>query len=284
VHPVAHQGKGTLLVIGGHEDKTGDKVILREFVRLAGSGTLVVATLASKNAGAELWENYRRVFTELGVKQIRHLDVESREETRDATRMDMIAQADAIFFTGGDQLQLTSQLGGTPLCDRIQAFYYERGGVIAGTSAGASVMCETMLVSGNGDESHKIGDTLRMAPGLGFVKDMIIDQHFAERGRIGRLLAAVAQNPRILGVGIDEDTAILVEKGKCFQVLGSGAVYVIDGRSVTETNISQTNSDHTLSIFDVQLHLLSQGDTFDLRARQATRHSAETETAHERAE
>jgi cyanophycinase len=284
VRPVAHRGKGTLLIIGGHEDKKGDKVILREFVRLARSGTLVVATLASKNAGAELWENYQEVFTELGVKQSMHLNVGSREDAREITRMDMIEQADALFFTGGDQLQLTSQLGGTLLCDRIQTFYYERGGVIAGTSAGASVMCETMLVSGNGKESHKIGDTLRMAPGLGFVKDMIIDQHFAERGRIGRLLAAVAQNPRILGVGVDEDTAILVEGEECFRVLGSGAVYVVDGRSVTETNISQTNSDHTLSIFDVQLHLLSQGDTFDLRARQATRHSAETETAHERAE
>jgi cyanophycinase len=281
VRPVAHRGKGTLLIIGGHEDKTGDKIILREFVRLARSGTLVVATLASKNAGAELWENYRRVFTEFGVKQSMHLDVESREDARDTTRMDMIEQADAIFFTGGDQLQLTSQLGGTPLCEHIQAFYYERGGLIAGTSAGASVMCETMLVSGKGDESHKVGDTLRMAPGLGFVKDMIIDQHFAERGRIGRLLAAVAQNPRILGVGIDEDTAILVEGEECFQVLGSGAVYVVDGRNVTETNISQTNSDRTLSIFDVQLHLLSQGDTFDLRARQPTHHSVETETAHE---
>jgi cyanophycinase len=111
VRPVAHRGKGTLLIIGGHEDKTGDKIILREFVRLARSGTLVVATLASKNAGAELWENYRRVFTEFGVKQSMHLDVESREDARDTTRMDMIEQADAIFFTGGDQLQLTSQLG-----------------------------------------------------------------------------------------------------------------------------------------------------------------------------
>jgi cyanophycinase len=127
-----------------------------------------------------------------------------------------VEQAGAIFFTGGDQLQLTSQLGGTPHCDHIQAFYYQRGGVIAGTSAGASVICETMLVSGNGEDSLKIGDTLRMAPGLGFVKDMIIDQHFAERGRIGRLLTAVAQNPRLLGVGIDEDMAILVEGEGCF--------------------------------------------------------------------
>ena len=115
------------------------------------------------------------------------------------------------------------------------------------------------------------------------MKDIIIDPHFAERRRIGRLLAAVARSPRILGIGIDEDTAISLGREECFQVLGSGAVYVIDGRSVTETNISQANSAHTLSIFDVQLHLLSQGDTFDLRARQATRHSAEAETAHERA-
>ena len=137
-------------------------------------------------------------------------------------------------------------------------------------------MCETMLVSGNGDESHKIGDTLRMAPGLGFVKDMIIDQHFAERGRIGRLLAAVTQNPRLLGVGIDEDTAILIEGEKEFRVLGSGAVYVIDGRGVTETNISERDAEHTLSIYDARLHLLSQGGTFDLKSRRPTYHAAET--------
>jgi cyanophycinase len=274
--PGTRRGKGTLLIVGGHEDKKGDKLILCELVRLSSSAPLVVATLASRDAAAELWENYRRIFTDLGAEQIAHLDIESRGEAGNAARLEVVARAGAIFFTGGDQLQLTSQLGGTPLCDHIQAFYYERGGVIAGTSAGASVMCETMLVSGNGDETHKIGDTLRMAPGLGFVKDMIIDQHFAERGRIGRLLAAVAQNPRLLGVGIDEDTAIVIEGEESFRVLGSGAVYVIDGRGVSETNISEKDPQCTLSIFDVRLHLLSQGSTFDLKSRRPTYHAAET--------
>jgi cyanophycinase len=275
-HSARRHGEGTLLIVGGHEDKTDGKVILSEFVRLLRQGVLVVATLASRDAAGELWETYRRIFTDLGAKQISHLDIEGREEASDAARLEMIEQAGAIFFTGGDQLQLTSQLGGTPLCDHIQASYYERGGVIAGTSAGASVMCDTMLVSGKGDESHKIGDSLRMAPGLGFLKDMIIDQHFAERGRVGRLLAAVAQNPRLLGVGIDEDTAIVVEGEEGFRVLGSGAVYVIDGRGVSETNISERDSDRTLSIFDARLHLLSQGSTFDLKSRRPRYHAAET--------
>jgi cyanophycinase len=132
-------------------------------------------------------------------------------------------------------------------------------------------MSDTMLVSGEADSSHRVGANLLMAPGLGYIKDVIIDQHFAERGRIGRLLGAVAQNPRLLGIGIDENTAIVVEKENSVRVLGDGAVYIVDGRQVTCTNMTDEDKDRTLSIFNVRLHLLSQGDEFDLWTREPIR-------------
>lgn len=172
------------------------------------------------------------------------------------------------MFTGGDQLKITSQLGDTAFYDRLMAIY-EKGGVVAGTSAGASAMCETMLVRGTGSETHRIGD-LHMAPGLGLLKDVIIDQHFAERGRMGRLLGAVAQNPRVLGIGIDEDTAIVVENEDRFRVIGSGGVSILDAGNMTHSNIADEETDRALSIFGVHLHVLSHGDAFDLRRRKPT--------------
>ena len=141
---------------------------------------------------------------------------------------------------------------------------------MGGTSAGASVMSETMLVSGAGGESHKVGGALFMAPGLGLAKDMIIDQHFAQRGRIGRLLGAVAQNPGVLGIGIDEDTAIVVDDGQ-FSVIGSGAVYVVDGKDVTDTNISEAESEEVMCIFNVKLHVLGRNSFFDLASHRPSR-------------
>jgi cyanophycinase len=265
--------KGTLVIIGGHEDKEGDKLILRLIAERVGSGKLVVATVASQKPD-ENYEEYEPIFRGLGVKHLAHLHVESREEAKTEQKVKIVRDADAIFFTGGDQLKLTSQLGDTPIYERLRHLYMS-GGTIAGTSAGASVVCETMLVSGGGAESPKVESSLRMAPGFGLIPGVIIDQHFAERGRIGRLLGAVAQNPRILGIGIDEDTAIVCEPGNCFRVLGSGAVCVLDGQDVTYTNLNDEESDRVLSVFGVRIHQLSMGDEFDLATRVATSHPAE---------
>jgi cyanophycinase len=258
--------RGTLIIIGGHEEKDGDALILRAVAEHVGGGKLLVATLASEEPEA-MFRDYRRCFTRLGVKRVEHLDVSDRETLLRKPPLQLLEGASVIFFTGGGQLRITTHFGGTQLCERIQQFYQE-GGTIAGTSAGASVMSDTMLVSGDGETSHRIGSNLLMAPGLGYFKDVIIDQHFAERGRIGRLLGAVAQNPRLLGIGLDENTAIIVEQEKRFKVLGAGAAYVVDGRGVTCTNITEEERDRTLSIFNVRLHLLSQGDGFDLLTRQ----------------
>jgi len=254
---------GTLIIIGGHEDKEGDRVILKEVARRVGKGRLVVASVAShKPAG--YFEDYQKAFAELGVTDTSDLYIEERSEAATEEKLSAFEGATGVFFTGGDQLRITSQIGDTPIEQRVQDIY-AAGGVICGTSAGASAMCETMMVKGHGSESYRVGD-LRMAPGLGLIRSVIIDQHFAERGRMGRLLGAVAQNPRVLGIGIDEDTAIVVE-GEQFTVIGSGAVYVVDGAGVTHSNIAEAQVDAVLSIHDVCLHVLSTGERFDLKAR-----------------
>jgi cyanophycinase len=261
----APRPQGTLFIIGGREDKLNDRVILRTLAERIGDGKLVVTTVASEHH-EELWEEYEQVFRHLGIKHIAHLTITHREEPADNKHLELLQDVQAVFFTGGDQLKITTKLGGTPLIERIEQIF-RNGGIVAGTSAGASVMSATMLV-GHNDKSHKIGAALLLAPGLGFVKDIIIDQHFSERGRIGRLLGAVAQNPRMLGVGIDENTAIIVEAGKYFRVLGSGAVYVLDGHDQTYTNMSEAASDQILSVFNLRLHVLSQDDRFNLLHRE----------------
>ncbi len=274
--PAVRRGsaRGSLIIIGGHEEKEGEALILRAVAERSQGGKLVVATLASKEPEA-MFKDYRRAFGALGIKHIEHLDIPSREEALRNPPVEILEGARVVFFTGGGQLRITTQFGGTALCEQIQEFY-QQGGTIAGTSAGASVMSDTMLVSGDGDASHRVGGKLLMAPGLGYLKDVIIDQHFAERGRIGRLLGAVAQNPRLLGIGLDEDTAIIVEQEKRFRVLGSGGAYVVDGRGMTCTNLTEEDDDRTASIFNVKLHLLSQGDHFDLVTREPQKGSAES--------
>jgi cyanophycinase len=265
--------KGALIIIGGHEDKKHEKLILRAVADRVGSGKLVVATVASERP-TELFNDYEPIFRNLGVRHVHHLNVESREEAKSEAKVRILDGADAVFFTGGDQLKLTSQLGDSPTYERLREIFFE-GGLIAGTSAGASVMCETMMVAGDGNGSNRIGGHLRMAPGFGFMPGVIIDQHFAERGRIGRLVGAVAQNPRILGIGIDEDTAIVAGPKARFRVLGSGAVYVVDGQDVSYTNLSDEETDRTLSVYGIRLHVLSMGDEFDLTRRVAKSHPAQ---------
>src|SRR3954463_4805492 len=171
-----HRPRGRLLIIGGHEDKKDDKLILRRLVQLAGSGKLVVATVASTEA-KESGEEYEAVFRGLGAPHVFHLDVESRADADSVRALKTLEGATAVFFTGGDQLRITSMIGDTPTYSRIFEIFLN-GGVIAGTSAGASVMSETMMVSGDGEASHRIDANLRLAPGFGFAKDMVIDQHF----------------------------------------------------------------------------------------------------------
>jgi|GEM_PF-246339 len=265
---------GRLIIIGGHEDRENDRLILRQVTDCAKRGRVVVCTVAS-DVPHELWETYERAFRELGCSDVVHLDIERRADLLLDPPLHLLEGADAFFFTGGGQLKITTRFAGTRLCAAVEEFY-RNGGTVAGTSAGAAAMSETMLVTGPSRESHKIGESLQMAPGLGFLRDVIVDQHFAERGRIGRLLGAVAQNPRFIGMGIDEDTAVIVEREESLTVIGAGAVYIADAEDATYTNVAEEEERRALSLFNVRLHVLSQGDSYDLRTRQPSHQFART--------
>ena len=257
--------KGCLIVIGGHEDRNpeSERTILKEVSRHVRGGKLVLATVASHRPEG-YFDDYDKAFADLDVGELVELYVEDRNEAGDREKLSVLDDAAAIFFSGGDQLRITSQIGDTGIEAKVRALF-ARGGLVAGTSAGASVMSDTMLVKGTSSETHRIGD-LHMAPGMGLIRNVIIDQHFAERGRFGRLIGAVAHNPRVLGLGIDEDTAAVIEDD-CFTVIGSGAVYVVDGTGVTHSNLAEASPDRVLSMHDVRVHVLGTGDRFDLRAR-----------------
>ena len=254
---------GNLIIIGGAEDKEGDKEILKRVAKYIDSEKekLVIATIATEYP-EKSYKKYKKVFEGLGIINIDNLDISRREDAFKLENVEIINNANLLYFTGGDQLRITSMIGGTLVYDAIKELC-NRGGLIAGTSAGASVMSDTMIVQGEDDESpHKC--TLKMSPGLGLVKNIIIDQHFAQRGRIGRLLTAIAENPEVLGIGIDEDTAILVSDKGTAEVIGSGAVYFIDGSSIDYSNVSEQYSEEVLSIFNVKLHVLKEGNKFNL--------------------
>jgi len=254
---------GPLIAIGGHEDKEGERAILKAVVERLDGGRLVVAAVASQDP-QPYFEAYRAAFSALGVSDVAELYLDNRAQARDEALRALIADASGLFFTGGDQLRIASQIGDTPLEAEIHRLH-ARGGVIAGTSAGASMQSEVMLVYGSGQETHRIGDG-QMAPGLNLIPGVIIDQHFAERGRIGRLLGAVAHNPRLLGIGIDEDSAIVVD-GTALTVIGSGGVTIVDAGGASRSNIAEARRDSVLSIHDVVMHVLAAGDRFDLQSR-----------------
>jgi cyanophycinase len=257
--------RGTLIIIGGHEDRDpkSDRKILREVAQRIHGGKLVLATVASHKPEG-YFDDYNKAFADLDVGELVELYVEDRTEAGDCDKLSVMDDAAGIFFSGGDQLRITSQIGDTGIEAKVRTLF-ERGGLVAGTSAGAAAMSETMLVKGSSGESHRIGD-LHMSPGLGLIRDVIIDQHFAERGRFGRLLGAVAHNPRVLGLGIDEDTAVVVE-GDTLGVIGNGAVYVVDGQHVTHSNVAEARPERVLSMHDVRVHVLGTGDRFDLKER-----------------
>jgi cyanophycinase len=263
------QRSGPLLVIGGAEDKTGEQLILKEFVRLAGGedAWIVVMTVASGHPH-EMCQGYTEVFQKLmghpGPGRVQCIHVESREEAQACQRLDALEQATGVFFTGGDQFRITSLLGGTKI-DALLHARHEDGLVLAGTSAGASMMSSTMIIEGDAFATTLVG-MVRLGPGMEFLPGVLIDQHFAQRGRINRLLSAIAEYPHHLGIGIDEDTALLI-KGQDIEVIGAGSVTVIDAADVTDTNVDNQDRRGHLAICNVKLHILTPGYGFNLRDR-----------------
>lgn len=258
--------RGALVIIGGAEDKDGPAVILRRFLELAGGkrARIAVITTATEEPDS-VGQDYERIFLRLGAERVMHLDISTRRSAISTSHCQMLSEMSGLFFTGGDQVRITSILGGTPVEEAIRA-RLNQGVVIAGTSAGASAMSDTMIVGGNGEDAPK-QDTVRMAPGLSLLRGVAIDQHFAQRGRINRLLSVVAQHPYVLGLGIDEDTAVIITGGRYLEVVGSSMVTVIDGRGMTFSNVSESQPDQPLALFDVKVHTVPAGHGYDLQER-----------------
>ncbi len=259
--------RGKLIIIGGAEDKRTDMKILKIVHKIAGgdkSNIAIVTTAADNQDIAE--KEYCELFKRLGAKSVYGIKIVSREQADDVNNINGIARADCIFFVGGDQLRISSILGGTNVHNAIMKSLNE-GNTIAGTSAGASMMSQVMVTEGLDDDAPR-KCTLKMAPGMGMLKGVIIDQHFNQRGRIGRLLAAVAQNPSIIGLGIDENTAAIVDENLELRVAGSGVVTVVDGRDISFTNISEQYPNEPLAITNVKIHVLPEGYGFNISTKE----------------
>jgi cyanophycinase len=260
------QHPGPLVIIGGAEDREGNCKILREFVRRAGgvNARVVVLTVAISDRPEEVGDDYRRVFQRLGAKTVHVIHTTSPDEGDRSGVLKIMAMATGVFFTGGDQARIIRLLKGTLLEAAIHKRHAE-GIVVGGTSAGAAIMPDVMIVEGWSD-THPQVNAVELGPGMGFLPGVLIDQHFAQRGRLGRLLSALLLDPSVLGFGIDEDTAILVE-GDEFEVIGSGAVTVVDESETTYNNLDHLLKDEPLAVFAVKLHILPEGYRFNLATR-----------------
>jgi len=257
---------GHLVIIGGGEDRKNDKAILSRFIQLAGGpeSRIVVLTAASTEP-REMWQIYDEAFGALGVERRAHLEIRSRDEAGDPARAEKILHADGVFMTGGDQKRLLATIGGTLIDRAMHRVFRTRGACIAGTSAGASAMSEHMLATSDAHGGVPARDATHLAAGLGFLQRVVIDQHFSERQRLGRLLGIVAQNAYLLGIGIDENTALVVERGAGLEVLGEGAVTLIDGRQM-RSNFLEVAQRERMELINVKLHLLPGGAHYELAA------------------
>ncbi|MGI0485537.1 cyanophycinase [Pantanalinema rosaneae CENA516] len=256
---------GQLIIIGGAEDKEGECRILREFVRRAGGlqARIAVMTVATGLPG-EVGAQYINVFERLGVESVQVVDTDRREDADAPRALEIIAQATGIFFTGGNQARITELLKDTKL-DAALHQRFASGVVIAGTSAGAAMMPDMMIVEGE-SETNPRPETVKMDQGMGFLPGVVIDQHFAQRGRLGRLLSAVAQQPVVLGFGIDENTAIVVN-GSEVEIIGESSVTIVDVANLTHNNVEELLKDEPLALCGVKLHILPHGYRFDLETR-----------------
>ena len=264
-HAVSKSQTGQLIIIGGAEDKEGECKILREFIRRAGGreAKIAVMTVATSLPG-EIGLEYRDLFEKLGADVVDIVDTERREDASYSRNLEIIENATGVFFTGGDQARITEVLKDSEIDDLLHQ-KFDRGLVIAGTSAGAAMMPDIMIVEGEGETNPRL-DTVTLEPGMGFLSQVAIDQHFSQRGRLGRFISALIQQPAILGFGIDENTAIAVN-GDEIEVIGEGAVTIVDVANITHTNLNESLDDEALAICGAKLHILPDGYRFSLKQR-----------------
>ncbi len=258
--------RGRLLLIGGNEDMDErDMRILPVLVRHAGGdkARLLVCAAASSDPDASL-RAFGKVFEKIGVAELHCVPLNSRDEAESDELLEALNQSTGVFFTGGDQLRITSTMAGTRFGKRVKERFEQEGFFIAGTSAGAAAASSTMIIRGIGDTVRR--GAVELAPGLGYLRDVTIDTHFDRGGRVHRLMTVFAQNPATLGIGIDEDTAIDIAPNGKFTVLGRGVAMVFDGR-VTHTNAAEVTGREAIALTDVRVQVLPERYGYDLRAR-----------------
>ncbi|HEX6757528.1 MAG TPA: cyanophycinase [Propionibacteriaceae bacterium] len=261
---------GTLFAIGGAEAKLRRRTVLEAFVAAAGGSDARIAVVSSASSlGVQVVEVYKSVFTSLGAREVISLRPESRTQAQDPDLVEPLGKVSAIFLTGGNQLKLSSFITGTPFGDAIQEAY-QRGTVVGGTSAGASILAEHMIAFGAGGSTPKQRMS-QLSAGLGLLRGVVIDQHFEQRNRYGRLLSLVAQSPSLLGLGVDEDTAAVIHDGSRLTVLGRGAVTVVDGQHLV-SNAFAAKRTTPLLMSGAVIHILPAGSQFDLTSRTLLAH------------
>lgn len=262
------ESRGFIVPIGGAENKENDPHILERFVAVSGGSEADIVVIPTASRLHETGARYERLFKELGAARVSTMDFDTRRDCHEAGRLTRLERATGIFFTGGNQLRLSTLLGGTPVARMIR-LSNARGVTVGGTSAGASVLSEHMIAFGD-EGSSVISGSVRLAPGFGLTNRFIIDQHFRQRDRLGRLITALAYNPFAVGIGLDEDTAAFIGPDETLEVVGSGGVTVVDASDVSFTSMDAISEGQPVCILGLRLHVLVAGATFNLHTRVAS--------------
>jgi cyanophycinase len=259
------KGKSKLIAVGGGEMSESVEVLDQITRHMHGKpdARMAVMTIATSDSEGAA-DKYNALFRSIGIKHVDIVNVSQREDAFAGSSLKKISAAEGIFFTGGDQLNITSLMGGSPLHNSLYNRLQE-GVMIVGTSAGAAMMSSSMIISGKSDSPPRVGG-VEIAPGMDLVKDSIIDSHFSQRGRHGRLLTAIAHYPQALGIGIDERTAIMMQNGE-FKVIGEGTVTVMDGSQMRHTDLPYRKDDETVGMFGVTVHVLPSAYRFNIKER-----------------
>jgi cyanophycinase len=259
--------RGWIVPIGGAENKENDRDILRRFLQVSGGDGADIVVIPTASRMHETGPRYERLFRDLGAADVTVMDFDTRRDCQERGRLERLERASGIFFTGGNQLRLTTLLGGTPVAKLIRV-RNAHGVTVGGTSAGASILSEHMIACGD-EGSAVIAGSVRLAPGLGLTNRFIIDQHFRQRDRLGRLITALAYNPFAVGIGLDEDTAAFIGPDETIQVEGSGGVTILDASDVSFSSIAEVAEGQPVCMLGLRLHILVAGATFNLHTRQA---------------
>jgi len=259
--------RGWIIPIGGAENKENDRHILERFVQVSGGSDADIVVIPTASRMAETGPRYERLFSEIGATRVTSMDFDTRRDCHEPGRLQRLEEATGIFFTGGNQLRLTTLLGGTPVAKLIR-IRNAHGVAVGGTSAGASILSEHMIAFGD-EGSSIISGSVRLAPGLGLTNRFIIDQHFRQRDRLGRLLTALAYNPFAIGIGLDEDTAAFIGPDETVEIVGSGGVTVVDASEVTFSSMDSVSEGQPVCMLGLKMHMLVAGSTFNLHTRVA---------------